>query len=78
MSMRNIALAGVLFGMTASFSPTIAAPYPPADQKRPPLVIQNHGVFWAGGKIVKRTQTGTFAAGDQKALAFRDQEVLVG
>lgn len=71
-------LAGLALGALCAAAHVSAAPYPPVDQKRPPLVLQSHGLFWAGGKIVKRKQVGTFAAGDQKALAYRDQEVLVG
>ena len=55
-----------------------AAPYPPADQKRPPLVLKAHGIFWAGGKVVKRTQAGAFDAGDLKGLKFTDQDIMVG
>jgi pimeloyl-ACP methyl ester carboxylesterase len=55
-----------------------AAPYPPADQNRPPLVLKSHGIFWAGGNIVKRTQTGTENAGDRKGLPFTEQEISVG
>ena len=55
-----------------------ANPYPPADQKRPPLVLKSHGIFWAGGKIVKRTQTGSENAGDKAKLPFADEDVLVG
>ncbi len=70
------ALAGV--ALAGAGAAAIAAPFPPADQKRPPLVLKSHGIFWAGGSIVKRTQTGTFAAGDLKNLNVSDQEVLVG
>jgi uncharacterized membrane protein len=39
--------------VAALLSPVAAAgPFPPADQKRPPLVLKSHGIFWAGGKIV--------------------------
>ena len=55
-----------------------AAPYPPADQKRPPLVLRAQGIFWAGGQVVKRTQTGTQNAGDRKGLPFTEQDMLVG
>ena len=60
--------------------PTLAqaAPYPPADQKRPPLVLKSHGVFWAGGRIVNRTQPGTENAGDQKNIPYKQQQILVG
>jgi hypothetical protein len=54
------------------------APYPPVDQKLPPIVLKSHGVFWAGGQIVNRTQTGTENAGDQKGIAFNAQQYLVG
>jgi hypothetical protein len=55
-----------------------ADPYPPADQKRPPLVLKSHGVFWAGGRIVNRTQAGTQNAGDLKNIPFNQQQILVG
>jgi len=60
--------------------PTLAqaAPYPPVDQKLPPLVLKSHGVFWAGGQTVTRTQTGTENAGDQKGIAINTQQYLVG
>src|SRR5262249_36555058 len=51
---------------------------PAADQKRPPLVLKSHGVFWAGGEIVNRTQTGTENAGDRKDIAISAQQYLVG
>jgi pimeloyl-ACP methyl ester carboxylesterase len=71
---RWVVVAGVCaLALTAK-----AAPYPPADQKRPPLVLRAHGIFWAGGKVVKRTQTGTESAGDRKDLAYSNQDVLVG
>jgi len=53
-------------------------PYPPVDQKRPPIVLKNHGIFWAGGQIVNRTQTGTENAGDLKDIAINQQQLLVG
>src|SRR5262245_26635109 len=40
-----------------------ADPYPPVDQKRPPLIIAHHGIFWAGGTIRTRTQQGTETSG---------------
>src|SRR5438045_95901 len=66
------AVAGLVFSCAAG-----ADPYPPANQKRPPLVLKSHGIFWAGGEVVKRTQQGTENAGDRKALPFTDQDVLV-
>ena len=44
-----------------------ADPYPWADQKLPPMVLEKHGQFWAGGQIVKRTQPG-----------LENDEILVG
>ncbi len=55
-----------------------ASPYPPADQGRPPLSLKAHGIFWAGGAVVKRQQVGTAPAGDERALPVRDQDLLVG
>jgi pimeloyl-ACP methyl ester carboxylesterase len=54
------------------------APYPPVEQKLPPIVLKSHGIFWAGGQIVTRTQTGTENAGDQKGIAINAQQYLVG
>ena len=75
MQIRGLA---VIAALCAPGPSPIAAPFPPADQKRPAMELKTHGVFWAGGKIVKRAQTGTFAAGDRKDLAYADQDVLVG
>ena len=55
-----------------------ADPYPPVDQKRPALVLKSHGIFWAGGRIVNRTQSGTQNAGDLKNIPYNQQQVLVG
>src|SRR3954447_23281723 len=55
-----------------------AGPYPPIDQKRSPLVLKSHGIFWAGGRIVNRTQAGTESAGDLKDIAYNQQQVLAG
>ncbi|HYT04756.1 MAG TPA: hypothetical protein VEM13_07725 [Gemmatimonadales bacterium] len=38
-------------------------PYPWADQHLPPMVLHKHGIFWAGGQVVKRTQVGTEGSG---------------
>ena len=67
------ALAAILWPTAAG-----AGPYPPVDQKRPPLVLKTHGIFWAGGKIVTRTQTGNEAAGDLKEIPYNQQQVLAG
>jgi len=53
-------------------------PYPPIDQKKPPLMLKAHGIFWAGGRIVNRTQPGTENAGDLKNIPFNQQQVLAG
>jgi pimeloyl-ACP methyl ester carboxylesterase len=45
------------------FSPGLADPYPPVDQKRPPIVLKHHGIFYAGGTIRTRTQQGTETSG---------------
>jgi pimeloyl-ACP methyl ester carboxylesterase len=58
--------------------PAHSAPYPPAEQKLPPIVLKTHGVFWAGGEIVRRTQAGTENAGDRKGIAIDQQRYLVG
>src|SRR3954468_5713157 len=75
MGARNITVALAVLGTIASAQ---AGPYPPADQKRPPLVLKSHGIFWAGGRVVNRVQGGTQNAGDQKKLPYKDQQYLVG
>jgi pimeloyl-ACP methyl ester carboxylesterase len=55
-----------------------AAPYPPVDQGRPPLVLKTHGIFWAGGEIINRIQSGTENSGDLKKLPYNQQQVLAG
>ena len=59
-------------------APIFADPFPLLDQKRPPLVLQAHGIFWAGGEIVNRTQSGTENSGDLKNLPYNQQQYLVG
>jgi pimeloyl-ACP methyl ester carboxylesterase len=67
------ALAAILLPTAAK-----AGPYPPVDQKRPPLVLKTHGIFWAGGRIVNRTQSGNESAGDLKDIPYNQQQVLAG
>ena len=55
-----------------------AAPYPPMDQNRPPLQLKSHGVFWAGGHVVKRASGGNEDAGDLKNIKIAAQDMLVG
>lgn len=55
-----------------------ANPYPPVDQKRQPLVLARHGIFWAGGEVVNRTQSGNFNVGDLKDVPYNQQQVLAG
>jgi pimeloyl-ACP methyl ester carboxylesterase len=76
MSLKTLVAATSM--LAGSCAAAYADPYPPADQKRPPIVLKAHGIFWAGGKIVKRTQSGTEPAGDLKNLPFTDQDILVG
>jgi pimeloyl-ACP methyl ester carboxylesterase len=52
--------------------------FPPVDQKRLPLMLKAHGIFWAGGQIVNRTQSGTQNAGDLKNIPYQQQQYLVG
>jgi pimeloyl-ACP methyl ester carboxylesterase len=75
MGARNITAALAVLGTITSAQ---AGPYPPADQKRPPLVLKSHGIFWAGGRIVNRTQGGTQNAGDLKNIPYNQQQVLAG
>jgi pimeloyl-ACP methyl ester carboxylesterase len=84
MSSRNIGAAAVA-AVIALWAPLASAqspatsthpPYPWADQKLPPIVLHKHGVFWAGGQIVKRTQVGTEASGPLTVpIATQDYEV---
>jgi pimeloyl-ACP methyl ester carboxylesterase len=73
-AMKLLAMTALTLISTGTF----AAPYPPVDQNRPPIVLRAHGMFWAGGKVVKRTQIGTENAGDRKGLRMSDQDVMVG
>jgi len=57
---------------------TFADPFPPADQKRPALVLKAHGIFWAGGEIVNRTQSGSQNVGHLKDVPYNQQQSLVG
>jgi len=70
----------VLAALAAIILPALAkaGPYSPVNQKRPPLVLKTHGIFWAGGRIVTRTQTGSEAAGDRKEIPYNQQQVLAG
>src|SRR5439155_8834639 len=69
---------GVLFSAIFISAQAVADPYPPADQKRPPLALKSHGIFWAGGEIVNRTQSGTQNAGDLKNIPYNQTQVLAG
>src|SRR3954465_6859 len=73
----NIVMMAVLAFLFSS-APAGAGPFPPVDQKRPPLVLKSHGIFWAGGRIVNRTQAGTESAGDLKDIPYNQQQVLAG
>jgi hypothetical protein len=77
MRIRSIAIA---IATLAFVPPAVleAAPYPPIDQHRPPLVLKTHGIFWAGGRIINRTQTGAENAGDLKSIPYHQQQVLAG
>ena len=68
----TIATAAALAQMAA-----VAGPYPPLDQGRGPLVLRSHGIFWAGGNIVNRTQTGSENAGDLKNIPYADAKPLL-
>ena len=58
----GVAIAGAGSGQNIAKSD----PFPPVDQKRPPLVIEHHGIFWAGGTIRTRTQQGTETSGSMQ------------
>lgn len=73
--MRTLSLIAGLASLSCG---AIAAPYPAQDQGRPPLVLKAHGIFWAGGTVVKRKQEGSAPAGDQRSLLVREQDILVG
>src|SRR5215471_12488360 len=74
---RSIAIAVIGAAMALSVLAQ-AAPFPPVDQKRPPIVLKTHGIFWAGGRIVSRTQSGSENAGDLKGIPFAEQQFLAG
>ena len=59
----HMSTIGVLFAASFIYAQAGADPYPPADQKRPALTLKAHGIFWTGGQIVNRTQSGTQNAG---------------
>jgi len=73
-----VATVAALIAMTFSAFSVYPDPYPLVDQKRPPLMLKAHGIFWAGGQIVNRTQSGTQNAGDLKNLPYNQQQYLVG
>jgi len=68
MKLRWRTITAVLFGANPVYAQLGADPYPLVAQKRPALVLKSHGVFWAGGQIVNRTQSGTQNAGDLLVL----------
>jgi pimeloyl-ACP methyl ester carboxylesterase len=76
--MRSCSIFVAAFAATLLPVLAQAGAYPPADQKRLPLVLRNHGIFWAGGRVVNRTQTGTESAGDLKNIPYNQQQVLAG
>src|SRR5436190_10937241 len=76
--MRRRITVTAAFAVLMTIGAAVAGPYPPADQKRPPLVLKSHGIFWAGGQIVNRNQSGTENAGDLKDLPYNQQQVLAG
>src|SRR6478752_7709581 len=78
MRCRSITVMTAALAVLATVGTAQAGPYPPVDQKRPPLVLKSHGIFWAGGRIVNRTQAGTESAGDLKDIAYNQQQVLAG
>ena len=48
-SLYRLTVMGTAFAaLCGIFSPGLADPYPPVDQKRPPIVIKHHGIFYAG------------------------------
>jgi pimeloyl-ACP methyl ester carboxylesterase len=78
MRVRALKIAATVVALAWLPALAQAGPYPPAEQKLPPIVLKSHGVFWAGGQIVNRAQAGTENAGDQKGLAINAQQYLVG
>jgi pimeloyl-ACP methyl ester carboxylesterase len=53
---RRLAYAAIV--ASAAGVGALAEAYPPADQHLPPLVLEAEGIFWAGGRVVNRTQPG--------------------
>ena len=66
-------IIGMLFSAIFISAQVGADPYPPLDQKRPALALKFHGIFWAGGQIVNRSQSGTQNAGDLKNIPYNQQ-----
>src|SRR3712207_4543659 len=66
-----------VFGQAEQSGQSEQGPYPWAEQNRPPIVLHKHGIFWAGGQIVKRTQVGTEPSGPD-TVNIADQDYLVG
>lgn len=73
-----LATLAALITMTLSAASGYADPYPPVEQKRPPLVLKSHGIFWAGGQIVNRSQSGSQNVGDLKNVPYNQQQYLAG
>jgi pimeloyl-ACP methyl ester carboxylesterase len=65
-----------VFGQAEQSGQSEQGPYPWAEQNRPPIVLHKHGIFWAGGQIVKRTQVGTETSGPD-TVDIADQDYLV-
>ena len=80
MSLKKLlaSAAAAFLVLFISFGLSHGEGYPPVDQKRAPLVLKSHGIFWAGGQIVNRTQSGTQNAGDLKNVPYHQQQYLVG
>jgi hypothetical protein len=61
----SIIVAALVTALAAALLPVPAqaGPYPPADQKRLPLVLRSHGIFWAGGRAPMTCQADKSCAG---------------
>lgn len=77
---RTRPVLSVLFALACSaiVFPAAAqqAPFPPMDQALPPILLHKHGVFWAGGEIMQRTQQGTELSA-QLTVPIAGNDILV-
>lgn len=77
LGVRKIQLTWIaLLALGLACSTAQADPYPPVDQKRPPIAIKHHGFFYAGGTIRTRTQQGTENSGQMQVPIAGNKELV--